>query len=230
MKKILLSAFILMNIQVEALYPYDNSILEIQSYKGNFVATLNGKVLESHGRFLEFRNIAPGYYNLEISIKQNCNHYSHNGFCRMRTIYAGPLHIQPATRLQAVIDNRGNFKIQNVYTLPTGPYVQAPDAYYCAPAPISVFDFNNLKQAIDDQWYDESKLAVANLALLHHFFTSGQVAEIMDIFWYESSKLAFAKAAYTRVVDPQNYYVVNDAFWYSSSVQSLSDYIFSFRH
>lgn len=230
MKKFLLSALVLISMHVEAFNPYSNSKLEIQSHKGNFIATLNGMVMESKGRYLEFRNIAPGYYNLEITVKQNCNHYYHNDFCRVRTIYAGTIQIQPGTLMQGVIDNYGKFKIHNIQAFQYGIYPQIPYGYYNTPSPISGGDFNNLREAIDDQWYDESKLAVANQSLIHNYFTSKQIAEIMEIFWYESSKLAFAKAAYTRVVDPQNYYVVNDEFWYPSSVQSLSDYILSFRH
>jgi len=51
------------------------------------------------------------------------------------------------------------------------------------------------------------------------------VKELVGLFTFESSKLEIAKAAYGRTIDKNNFYQVNDAFTFSSSVDELSEYI-----
>jgi hypothetical protein len=55
--------------------------------------------------------------------------------------------------------------------------------------------------------------------------TSAQVKEIMQQFSFENTKLDFAKYAYGHTFDPQNYYQINDAFEFSSSVSELNKFI-----
>ena len=45
------------------------------------------------------------------------------------------------------------------------------------------------------------------------------------MFSFEDSKLDFAKYAYERTYDIDNYYKVNDAFTFESSVDELNEYI-----
>jgi hypothetical protein len=59
--------------------------------------------------------------------------------------------------------------------------------------------------------------------------TSAQVTEILDLFTFEESKIDFAKFAYGRTYDIGNYYLVNNAFTFESSIDDLNDYISSYR-
>lgn len=54
------------------------------------------------------------------------------------------------------------------------------------------------------------------------------VKAIMLQFSFESSRLEFAKFAYRFTCDEYNYFVVNDAFQFSSSIRRLDDYIYRF--
>jgi len=47
----------------------------------------------------------------------------------------------------------------------------------------------------------------------------------MGVFSFESTRLDFARMAYHRVIDPQNYFIVNNAFRFSSSIDELYQYI-----
>jgi hypothetical protein len=55
--------------------------------------------------------------------------------------------------------------------------------------------------------------------------TTAQVSQIMALFSFEDSKLDFAKFAYGRTYDLSNYFMVNNAFTFSSSVDELNDFI-----
>ncbi|MBP9189721.1 MAG: DUF4476 domain-containing protein, partial [Chitinophagales bacterium] len=119
------------------------------------------------------------------------------------------------------------------YYEPYDPYCQ-PDVhqhenYYNDPIIMQEPAFKQLLDVIEDQWYDDSKLQVAQQALQSNWFTTAQVARMMNTMWYEDTKLELAKSAYSKVLDKSDYYLVNKEFWYSSSVESLSKYILTVR-
>jgi hypothetical protein len=60
-----------------------------------------------------------------------------------------------------------------------------------------------------------------------NYFTSTQIAEVMSLFAFESYKVDVAKSGYTKTLDPQNFYIVNNQFSFSSSVNELSRFVAS---
>jgi hypothetical protein len=46
----------------------------------------------------------------------------------------------------------------------------------------------------------------------------------MGLFSFEASKLEIAKYAWHHVVDKGNYFTINDAFTFDSSVDELNEY------
>jgi len=89
---------------------------------------------------------------------------------------------------------------------------------------MSQADFRVLLNMIDDRAFDSDRLALAKQACMGGI-EADQVAAIMDRFSFESSRLAFAQYAYDYCIDPQNYYRVNQAFAFSSSIQDLDRYL-----
>jgi hypothetical protein len=55
--------------------------------------------------------------------------------------------------------------------------------------------------------------------------SSSQLSLILNEFDYESTKLEIAKYAYLYVYDPEKYYLINNVFEFSSSVDELNKYI-----
>jgi hypothetical protein len=90
---------------------------------------------------------------------------------------------------------------------------------------MSASNFDALKNTIRNQSFDSSKLTVAQQAVASNYLTAAQVAELVQLFSFESSKVDIAKYAYSRTVDRNNYYLVSNAFTYSSSIDELSGYI-----
>ncbi len=89
--------------------------------------------------------------------------------------------------------------------------------------------FNSLKASIQSKSFDSSKLTIAEQAASSNYFTSEQVYEIAQLFDFESTKLDFAKYAYPKVVDKGNYYVVNNAFTFESSITDLAGFMNSYH-
>lgn len=91
--------------------------------------------------------------------------------------------------------------------------------------PMQPNDFAMAKNTISKQSFENNKLEIAKQVFNSNCITSAQVKEIMALFSFENSRLDFAKYAYSRVLDPQNYYLINDAFQFSSSVSELNKFI-----
>jgi len=71
--------------------------------------------------------------------------------------------------------------------------------------------------------FDDEKIAYINQQLITTNFTAGQVKRLVEILSF--SKLEVAKKLYDYCIDPQNYFVVFDAFSFSDEKNALSDYI-----
>ncbi|CAN5206136.1 hypothetical protein BH09BAC1_BH09BAC1_18790 [soil metagenome] len=97
------------------------------------------------------------------------------------------------------------------------------------PWPMSDADFASAKASIKKQSFSDSQFAIAQQIFNSNCLTSAQVKEIMLIFSFEATRLDFAKYAYGRTFDLGNYYKVNDAFTFSTSVDELNAYISSNR-
>lgn len=93
------------------------------------------------------------------------------------------------------------------------------------PWPMNDGDFASAKASIKNQSFSDTQLKVAKQIFNSNCLTSAQVKEIMLLFSFEETRLDFAKYAYGRTYDLGNYYKVNDAFTFSSSVDELNDYI-----
>lgn len=111
----------------------------------------------------------------------------------------------------------------NTYVLPgySGPYG--------CPFPMSHHDFENAKRSISSKDFSDSKLKLAQQIIDSNCLLSSQVRQMMELFDFEDDKLTLAKYAFGYTLDYGNYYQVNDAFKFESSIDELDDYMRSFR-
>jgi len=86
-------------------------------------------------------------------------------------------------------------------------------------------DFDDLKRTIRRTSFDSNRLDIAKFAVSGNRMTSRQVAELTGLFTFESNRLEFAKYAFRFVTDPGSYYIVADAFTFSSSKRELFEYM-----
>lgn len=91
--------------------------------------------------------------------------------------------------------------------------------------PMSPGDFASAKRSISSKTFEDSQMKMAKQIFNSNCLTSEQVKEIMMIFTFEDGKLEFAKYAYGYTYDPNNYWKVNDAFEFESSIEELDQYI-----
>jgi len=91
--------------------------------------------------------------------------------------------------------------------------------------PMSEYDFSMAKNSIESKSFEDSKLTLAKQVFDSKCMLCIQVKEIMKLFSFEESRLEFAKYAYGYTYDLSNFYIVNDAFSFESSIDELNKYI-----
>ena len=87
-------------------------------------------------------------------------------------------------------------------------------------------EFEQLRASIDRQSFDDTQYTIAMQGIRNREMTSRQIAILMNAFTFESTKLDFAKQAYNYVIDKEKYYLVNNEFTFSSSIDELNKYLF----
>lgn len=192
----------------------------------NYEVVFNNRFLGNSGNNFRMDNIAPGSYPLTLS-KVIAGQW---GF-QKKIIYNGLIDIPAGSNVKALVDCFNRLQLSYspiIYYYPNSQgYCGTQSSGYYPPVPMGMnpASFSQLKNAITNQWFDSGKLQVARQALAMNAVTSEQVVELMNLFSFESSKLEVAKMAYASTIDKQNYYIVNNGFWFSSSVNELNQYI-----
>ncbi|MCX6291485.1 MAG: DUF4476 domain-containing protein [Bacteroidetes bacterium] len=104
-------------------------------------------------------------------------------------------------------------------------YVDGYNGSVGCPIPMSSSEFQSFKSSVQSKSFEDSKLTIAKQVLNNNCLTSAQVREVMKVFTFEETRLDFAKYAYGHTYDINNYYKVNDAFTFESSIEELNTYI-----
>ena len=91
--------------------------------------------------------------------------------------------------------------------------------------PCSEEDFIEAKRTIEKADFEQTKLTIAKQIVASELMTASQLAEIARLFDFEQTKLEFLKYAYQYCFDKNKYYLVNNVFEFSSSVDQLNKYI-----
>jgi hypothetical protein len=93
------------------------------------------------------------------------------------------------------------------------------------PNPMMPTEFDDVKRSISSKTFEDSKLTIAKQVIGANCLLCSQVKEIMLLFTFEGTRLDLAKFAYKYTYDISNYYKLNDAFTFESSIDELNNYI-----
>ena len=249
MKKKILQIILLIVLSVSAKADYYTSDINICNHDNDLITVmLDGIQYPNAVNEFHLSGITPGHHQVKVFTRENYG-YNYSRFAHLA--YSGFVNLKPGEEIFAVIDPYNQLRIKRVVTAMPAPVsvtkpirscnsLYNPNQYcdknynddHCntppynyGPYAMDESSFCTLKQCIADKWFDSSKSEVAQMAMRNNYFTTQQVARIMNLFDFESTKLAFAKMAYSHVVDQQNYWMVNDAFSFNSSISSLQEFI-----
>jgi uncharacterized protein DUF4476 len=169
-------------------------------------------------------DIEPGTHYLQVNTFNP--HYPH----AVQTLFSGYVNIPVKSKISAKIDRFGRYRVLNVVPLCDAPLVyNVPPYQYPVPAPyysaMSDYDFDNFRHTIETKSFESTRMEIAKQVLSQRFVNTHQVIDLMNLLTFESSKLELAKFAFGRTIDKENFFRVNDAFTFESSIRDLDDYI-----
>lgn len=95
----------------------------------------------------------------------------------------------------------------------------------CSNGSMSDGDFDDLQSMVRKVSFSDSKQNIIKEAIPGHCISAVQVKQLLTLFSFEADKLAVAKYLYRYTSDKQNYFKVNEAFSFSSTVDELKKYI-----
>jgi len=192
-----------------------------------FTVTFDHLLFNNPNTRFNLKEVSPGTHYLRV-YRINPGYYSPYTLPVM--VFSGNINIPAASRVNAVIDRQNRFRINKITPLvPPVVYAPYPPPYAPFPEMHGMYEpeFQNLKETVKNMDFESSRLTVIKQALSANYVTSRQVAQLMNLMSFESGKLEVAKFAYSHTVDKENYYIVNDQFWFESSILELNQYITS---
>ncbi len=85
--------------------------------------------------------------------------------------------------------------------------------------------FASLLRMLEEEPFPDEKYSIVREAASKNYFTSQQVLQILKEFVFEDDRLKVAKLLYPRVVDPENFFIVYEAFTFPSSKRELRKWV-----
>lgn len=227
--------FFLLLVSFSVLKAQDQpSSLQIRMWDNSlFAAVFGGDETGRYQRSYNVRTLAGGEYYLRMMQR---------GTEEIITVFEGQIEVPPGSRVQAVLLESGALeisvledtqptesstfdlksKVEQIQTKVKGKEVTAEEERNERIESLEFMDLRNkILRAADDHVRD----SLANDGLRKNTFTTSYVVELAKLFKNETSRLEFSKSAYTRVVDPENYFQIKDLFIKPENVQSLQEYM-----
>lgn len=219
-----LIASIILNIIASGVFAcggYGISSLTIKApHHSNLTVILDNNRYHSTSNLLQIDNLPAGDHHLRIVANKGGGNYWSS-----EEIYNGHFKTNAGTKVVAKVNSYGHLEMRQMAQNHNNQCEPKCHSSSYAPQMMSPQSFANLRSTIDNTTFDDNKLRVAQHAITSNSMSSRQVEELVEMMSFESTKLKLAKFAYGKVVDPENYFVVNDAFDFNSSSQELMAYI-----
>jgi len=85
--------------------------------------------------------------------------------------------------------------------------------------------FQHFIESLKNESFDSNRLQMIDNYLANTMVAASQINEMAKTFDFDSNRLTFAKNAYKKCYDPQNYFLLQNTFQFSSNYQTLTKWI-----
>ena len=167
---------------------------------------------------LKFGSLVPVDHNYHAVQNEYVMSYG-----KPQQVYQQPQDGSRQTTTTYTDPNTGQVISQTTTTInsSTPPPPPAP----AGPVAMDAQSFGDMVNSINNASFEDTKLSTAKTILASNFLTTDQVMQVCKLFSFEDSKVAFAKFAYSKTVDPNNYYKVANVFDFDADKQALNAFI-----
>lgn len=184
---------------------------------------------------ITINNIRSGYHSVKVfRQKKSRNNYIWNNSKKMQLIYEGNIYVKPQFHVDLVINRFGKVFVDERRIDPRYDHEDDDQNEWGNMdddllQPMNTNAFEQFKQVIRNENFDNTRLVLARQTISENYFSSAQVKEILHLFSFENNKLDMAEYSYKYTVDKKNYFILNDAFAFSSSKEELARFIKAYR-
>lgn len=200
---------------------------------GEYFTSVSNQTHYNANNTFKFSDLPGGIVNIQV-------------FNRMTNaiLYNGSLSLKNNERIVAQIDGFGQLTIiqrvqiqeVNWYTTiastdmyPTNPYPNNPYPNPTNPYPGNQAGnaevFQKFMSSLKNESIDGNRLTMAKSFVKSNTLSADQIAQITKQLSFDSNRLDFAKYAYDYCYDKSNYFLLKDAFSFSSNYNSLLKHI-----
>lgn len=199
------------------------------SATNNYTITIAGQSLSFYGNSFFIENVNPGLVMVTIAYSRQAPNGAY-----WQTAYNGAVNFEANTRVFASVDGFGVLRVtgreiiavpqnpQNPQLPPNNGYPQNPQVVFA-----TQLQADALIARLKAIPFDNDKVQTAKNALRYTHYSAAQVKEILKTFSFDKYKLEVAKYAYDVSYDKGNFFMVGDAFSFSSYANLLEKYIAS---
>ncbi len=203
---------------------YDSELVLRLQDNTMFTVIFDHQVYDAPSSVFRINQLEPGMHSLIVKQRRGGRYGSH-----VDILYRGNIRIPRRTRVIAEVGYHNNLRIIEEIAIHGNGYNDGgynggacgTGGYYTKPP----LDFPRLQNTLNNASFESDRLTIAKQAVATHSVLADEIFLIMEMFSFESTKLDFAKFAYPHCEDKENYYRVNDAFSFSSSIHELNNYI-----
>lgn len=210
-------------------------------------ADISGQTYFSQNGNFDVAYLNAGYHFVSIfDVNRHPNNHRDNRRGRHASqyvVFTGRIFIPESSQVFAQITPRGSLLIERIVPMRRERYAPPPPRQgrggdgrrdynngatrYQDPIVFNQrnLGFEALLGQLDRTTFDSDRKIIAKQYLLANRVTSNEVLQLLQNFRFESDRLDVAKIAYNSTLDPENYFLVNDAFQYSSSINALDRFI-----
>lgn len=240
MKKI--STLLFSSLFSLSLLAYDGSRLSISTVKNNMDLKIevDGRRFNMQDNSITLSNLNEGYHTVKI-FKDNRRNGNGNGFGfgkKQEVIYNTSVYLKRGFHLDITVNRFGKASVDERRIDRNDEWYDESDDYDDHVGGgwdngygnvMSTREFESVKEQIRKEWFETNRLTSTKVIIDKNNFTAQQVKEMVLLFGFENNKLEIAKYAYRKTVDKQNYFIINDAFTFSSSRDELARFIRELR-
>jgi hypothetical protein len=171
-------------------------------------------------------DLRAGYHNIKVYrvVKRRAG-WGNSNNSNMELLYSGNINVRNGYHTDIVINRFGKAFVdeQRIDVYNNGNYNNNNGNWNRQP--MNERSFEQLKQTIRRESFDETKVSIAKTAIRDQAVSTTQVRELLGLFSFEQNKLDIAKYCYHYTTDYNNYYLVANSFGFSSSKNDLLRYI-----
>ncbi|MEP7317798.1 MAG: DUF4476 domain-containing protein [Panacibacter sp.] len=193
----------------------------------NLKIKFNEKQYSLQDRSATFQDIKPGIYSLiiyQLQLKSNGNKEYTEVFNNTITLKAKRHFEISVLRFGKTVWDESDIAADdwaNDFINPVAPSGNGSGINH----PVDNAQFEKIKKAINDQYFDDAKLVYAKVIVKDNLFTAEQVIALCKLFAYDDSKLTMAKYAFDYCADKGNYFTVASVFYYNDTRNELMQFI-----